>query len=293
MLCRKPLTVNGELVGCGQCINCRMNKRREWTARILLEGLAAEKEHREVSWCTMTYNNESLFYHGRGALAPLPSLYPRDLQLLHKRLRKRKCLGSFRFVACGEYGDKSQRPHYHSLLFGPSPSEVEKHMSQQWDFGFVQVRPWRIDGEVSRKGKDSWVARAAYIAHYITKKMTGIDDDRLQGREPEFFLMSQSPPIGCSRRLLDLQQTDGGYIQIGETGDVSPTIRIAGEKWPLSETLRNYVRDDMGIPNTKRERRAMLKPELESRPPKTAEDYYRAQKTAERLDRKVGSNRRL
>ena len=36
---------------------------------------------------------------------------------LSKRLRDRVGYGRFRFYACGEYGETTNRPHYHAILF--------------------------------------------------------------------------------------------------------------------------------------------------------------------------------
>jgi hypothetical protein len=35
-----------------------------------------------------------------------------------KRLRKKIQPLKIRFFHCGEYGDKTRRPHYHALIFG-------------------------------------------------------------------------------------------------------------------------------------------------------------------------------
>ena len=37
-----------------------------------------------------------------------------------KRLRKKLHPLKIRFFHCGEYGDKTRRPHYHALIFGYS-----------------------------------------------------------------------------------------------------------------------------------------------------------------------------
>lgn len=295
MLCAKPVLVNDQLVGCGQCMNCRINKRRAWTARILLEGLCAEREGYQVSWCTMTYNDEMLPTMARGAGNPesKATLYPRDLQLLNKRLRKSNSLGPFRFVAVGEYGDKTFRPHYHMLVFGPPPDDVKRELQRQWGsyYGFTMCEGWR-SGHI---GNDNvWLRRAAYIAHYVTKKMTSLDDTRLNmSREPEFFRMSTKPGIGVSRRLLDLQTTEGGAIQMTETGDVASTVRIAGNVYPLDRTVRDYVRKELGVPLTKRERDGILEGSDGAPLAPTAEDYWRAKKQAERMTKLAGRSRTI
>ena len=57
---------------------------------------------------TLTYDDAHLPYN--------QSLSVRDFQLFMKRLRKEFGSG-VRFFHCGEYGEKTGRPHYHAILF--------------------------------------------------------------------------------------------------------------------------------------------------------------------------------
>ena len=56
----------------------------------------------------LTYDDAHLPEHGQ--------LYKDDLQRFFKRLRKAGF--KFKYVASGEYGDISRRPHFHIALFG-------------------------------------------------------------------------------------------------------------------------------------------------------------------------------
>ena len=64
MLCRKPFSKKGAQFGCGQCMACRINRRRIWTHRIMLEALVSPS----ASFLTLTYNKENL--PDGGTLAP-------------------------------------------------------------------------------------------------------------------------------------------------------------------------------------------------------------------------------
>jgi len=81
VICRKPIIIGALPVGCGQCIPCRVNRRRVWAHRIVLEA----KEHPQNAFVTLTYNEENLPRTRDG----IPTLRPDDLTLWLKRFRKR------------------------------------------------------------------------------------------------------------------------------------------------------------------------------------------------------------
>jgi hypothetical protein len=89
------------------------------------------------------------------------------------------------------------RPHHHAILFGfDFPDKklfqvrdgvrlyVSKMLSELWPFGYSTI------GDVTFES-------CAYVARYITKKVTGeIAEEHYQGRKPEFITMSRRPGIG-------------------------------------------------------------------------------------------------
>ena len=92
-------------VACGYCDPCRINRRRLWSHRMILESFG----HPASCFLTLTYNDDNLPQDG--------SLKPDDLQLFIKRLRSR-LVYKFRYYAVGEYGDDNGRPHFHGAIFG-------------------------------------------------------------------------------------------------------------------------------------------------------------------------------
>ncbi len=149
-------------IPCGQCIGCRLEKSKQWAIRCVHEASL----HDNNSFITLTYNE-----------ANLPedrSLEVRVFQLFMKRLRKR--FGpNIRFYACGEYGDKNGRPHYHACLFNHDFQDKKiwrpgkdaslnlyrsAALEELWTYGFSSI------GEVTFQS-------AAYVARYIMKKLTG------------------------------------------------------------------------------------------------------------------------
>lgn len=84
-----------------------------WAFRCLAEASL----HRDNLFLTLTYSDD--------CLPPQGNLRHRDWQLFAKRVRRR--LGPFRYLMCGEYGEQTQRPHYHALLFGLHVPDLDRY----------------------------------------------------------------------------------------------------------------------------------------------------------------------
>lgn len=144
--------------------------------------------HRSNCFLTLTYRDELLPEGG--------SLCVADWQKFAKRLRKR--MGRFRYLMCGEYGERTWRPHYHALLFG-----LDFHMDRQvWERKRAYTT-WRsaILEEVWPFGQsligNLTMETCEYVARYVTKKLTGELGKEVYGeRKPPFITMSRRPGIG-------------------------------------------------------------------------------------------------
>lgn len=160
------------------------------------------------------------------------SLVPRDLTLWFKRLRKHR---GFRYFAVGEYGDFSERPHYHAALFGFGVEDTDV-VRETWGMGHVLVG-------------DLTLASAAYVAGYVTKKMTGKDDVRLNGRYPEFARMSLRPGIGAGAipEIASAVLSEVGGREVDRTGDVPDMLRHGRGSYPLGRYLRRLLREQTDI----------------------------------------------
>lgn len=173
----KPLTIP-----CGGCIGCRIDRARQWTARLLHEA----QGHDANCVVTLTY-------------ADMPaggSLDVRDWQLFAKRLRRR--LGPTRFYAVGEYGDLG-RPHFHAVLFGQDFSG-DRRRKPGTHKGGARFESRLLD-EIWGHGRteigqlDS--ASVAYVAGYLLPKWDTAAEAN-QGRRRPFAVMSRRPGIGSS-----------------------------------------------------------------------------------------------
>jgi len=127
------------------------------------------------------------------------SLEPKHAQTFLKRLRH-NYPKPIRYDLVGEYGESTDRPHYHAALFNfPACQNGNSRYSRTaglrccqpchtlrdtWGMGHT------FNGQLEPRS-------AAYIAGYVTKKMTRTDDRRLGNRHPEFARMSLRPGIGA------------------------------------------------------------------------------------------------
>lgn len=243
MRCSNPYTTSsGHAYGCGQCMPCRLNKRREWTHRILLEANC----HGDNAFVTLTYDDDHLPIRGNRA-----SLEPLHLRYWLDRFRKSVSPLKVRYFIVGEYGDETERPHYHAAIFGFPTCAYGQ--SRNWVTRCCDqcelVRSTWGKGKVFLGTLESHSAQ--YVAGYVTKKLTHKNDERLQGRHPEFSRMSLKPGIGADF----MHEVASSFMQFNlETsqGDVPSTLRHGHKELPLgrylTKKLRTYVGRDEKTP---------------------------------------------
>lgn len=222
MLCICPIKPRpGVEFGCGRCKACRINKRRMWTARLVLE---AATHTGASAFVTLTYDPQHVPEGG--------SLVPGHVEEFRYQLRY--LVGPFRYYFVGEYGEAKFRPHYHCLLFGVVPTDAA--MKRCWEHGSFHVGMCSVDS-------------AAYCAGYVTKKMTSKDDPRLSGRHPEFSRMSRKPGIGSAglAGIISWLYTSQGAAYLQRFHDVPKVVRFGGKIYPLGRYLVGKLRAEFGI----------------------------------------------
>lgn len=148
---------------CGVCFGCRCDNSRMWSLRMMHE----HRYHDHNYFLTLTYSDENL--------PPGAVLQYRDLQKFWKSARHvfQDPQSPFKYFACGEYGDKSLRPHYHAAVFDFRIPDLRpyKRVGGGWYFLSDALRKCWGHGHVIVADL-SWQS-AAYIARYVTKKMHG------------------------------------------------------------------------------------------------------------------------
>lgn len=199
--CLTPFNMTNKMTGeimhlpCGRCYPCTMRRVSGWSFRLVQE----DKRAYTSAFVTLTYNTKNIpigickncnteeevnNYKGSG----YKTLCKKCLQNFFKRLRyyekeerylsdsRNNC--PIRYYACGEYGSKHYRPHYHIILFNASVKAIEK--------------AWTKDGKPLGDIFYGTVAEASigYCLKYINKPSKipmHKNDDRLK----EFAIMSK------------------------------------------------------------------------------------------------------
>lgn len=200
-------------IPCGQCIGCRLERSRQWAIRCLHEASL----YRDNCFVTLTYRDENLprgINTETGEIGDgLPSLNKRDMVLFLKKLRKRFGAG-IRFFQCGEYGELHGRPHHHIIIFnfdfpdrkyaGMSHG-IPLYTSQILSVGDDDHEPLWPHG-IAKIGNVTFES-AAYVARYITKKITGKKaSSHYGGILSEYNTMSRRP--GIAREWFEKNSAD-------------------------------------------------------------------------------------
>lgn len=259
MKCKYPIitknTGSEVPLPCGQCLPCRINHRRVWTHRMMLE----QSTHSQSSFLTLTYDSDNLpkefMDKTTGEVYADYSVNPEHHVLFVKRLRAAYPL-KIRFFMCGEYGEQSGRPHYHYALFGYSSccGEGSKTVNRTyipckckncqfiqglWPYGHIYL------GTLTQES-------AQYVCGYVTKKLTRNNTDYqnelLKGRHPEFVRSSRMPGLGYDAAILF-----GNKIKpyVSSDDDIPPYIVHDGRKWPIGRYLYGKIREAAGLPPRK------------------------------------------
>lgn len=181
---------------CGKCLPCLIRRQNDWTFRIIKESetsvnnlfvtLTYEESKMPVSR-SYTRRIKSYPYFETVQRESFGILQKRDIQLWIKRLRKALEPHRIRYFACGEYGPRTLRPHYHIILFGLPDlgrSSIKSIISTTWNRGFITISSMTH-------------GRAAYVAKYCSASME-LPEHLYDKRYRPFVLCSRRPALGSS-----------------------------------------------------------------------------------------------
>lgn len=125
-------------VRCGKCECCRSSKVNAFVQRCEMETMLYDNK---PVFLTLTYDNEN---------KPKDGVNVRDLQLFFKRFRinleRSGYREKIRYVAVGEYGKNTLRPHYHCIVWNLHQTDmvefrqIKDLIAKSWNNGFVMSR---------------------------------------------------------------------------------------------------------------------------------------------------------
>ena len=172
-------------VPCTRCVGCDLDRSRQWAVRCVNES----DLHDQNCFLTLTYDDAHLPEDG--------SLHKDHLQKFWKRARFAGI--KLRYFACGEYGSKFSRPHYHAIVFGYWPEDTMLYSFRQGQELYVSpliAKLWPFGYHIVA---DVTFQSAAYVARYCLKKVRGREESEnyYGDRQPEFVVMSRKPGIGA------------------------------------------------------------------------------------------------
>lgn len=157
-------------VGCGECIECKKKKSREWRIRMLEEF----KENRKCSFVTLTFSEESLLKYRTEAQKELDDQFKCDIYqtdnvaakiaIRHMLERYRKTHGkSIRHWFITERGHRgTRRVHIHGLIWSEF-SQAGRGNSTCHDLTDLWKNGWTYNGDYVGE------RTITYISKYITK----------------------------------------------------------------------------------------------------------------------------
>lgn len=190
---------------CGKCTGCRADQALMWSIRAYHESTL----HDQNSFITLTYDDDHLPKDG--------CIDKKHLQDFFKRLRRDLPPGTVRYIACGEYGEQTRRPHYHAILFGldflhdkitiDDSLYTSPTLERFWGQGHVSIAPVTM-------------ASICYVCGYVMKKINDADT---------FNLMSRRPGIGHD--WLKQYKSD-----LSRTGSVT----IEGREYPVPKRYLDW-----------------------------------------------------
>lgn len=166
MACAFPFVIKKKLssgdtvdyqVPCGWCLNCRVDKRNQWSDRCKYELC----QYKVGSFVTLTYDDNHLSYVKQYDGKLTATLDYSDVRKFIQRLRKYiinhpkfqslYIRPDFKYLYVGEYGGEGQvfdRPHYHILFFGLDYAHIKRLVFERWQKGFCDCLPI-LDGGIN------------------------------------------------------------------------------------------------------------------------------------------------
>ena len=287
---------SAQLLPCGHCTACKLQQSKNWANRMEME----LPYHNNAWFLTLTYDDEHVPYRytidestGEIITENLSLCY-KDMELFWKRVRAymkyhKRDNGKLMYFQAGEYGGKTHRPHYHTIVYDLNIKKDElKIYKQEKGYTYYNCewisKLWGMGHVVITAAE--W-QNMAYTARYTAKKVYGKEGKKFYeelGIEPEKCIMSK----GIGKKYYEehkdkIYETDKIQLLNGKT--IKPPRYFdklfdkehGGTKFEESEKLTKAESDE--LKEIKRKRRKIANDQLWTNLKKsniTMEEYYKA-----------------
>lgn len=227
MSCVNPIYISKYQINvpCGRCMQCRIAKQSSLQFLATKELLKVYKSGQGASFVTLTYDDDHIPYTDTGH----NTLRRKDLQDFMKRLRRRMEYyhddTKFKYIACGEYGDKFGRSHMHIVFLGLSDYQIKAYTKKVWPYGIVDVGPLTSGG-------------VRYVLKYCTKSAPPESVKALYntlGVEQPFIVHSVG--IGKDWIKANIEKIAADGFQ----------FKLAGKNYLYPKYIRDYVHAITGV----------------------------------------------
>lgn len=198
-------------VPCGRCVNCRRSYKNSWRIRLLHEyQYLSPSDRNNCYFVTLTFNDDYL-----------PSSKEEAAKLIRKFLERvrKKYKVSVRHWFVSEFGSRTERLHFHGILFNPPFPEWE--LPTLWNYGFTDSKLLNA-------------RRINYVTTYINKLLSS-DIEEPDKRQWIFC----SPGLGKAYTLDPKVRLFSHH-----DGIPSPFGYINGSPFALPRYYRHYLFDD-------------------------------------------------
>lgn len=241
MQCHCPFIVKDKIKGdipvpCGRCYACVMRRISGWHFRLSNE----LKYAKTATFLTLTYNDDFLPASVDGEM----TLHKPDLQNFFKRLRyyqDKNQKNAIRYYAVGEYGSKTDRPHYHAILFNADYDMcVNAWRSDE------RILVWRNKKGVLTPGYKK-VSRSLGNAFFgdVTDQSIGYVTGYIQKSFYKTWEDSRQPPFACMSKYLGINYLSPSvYRWHKEDLTNRMYVNYDGKKLAMPRYFKNLIYDD-------------------------------------------------
>ncbi|AXL14859.1 replication initiator protein [Microviridae sp.] len=236
MKCRSLITLPRTKTGvvpkipCGQCLQCRLNKRDRWAVRVLLE----HQSNSHGQLLTLTFSDEHLANFHRLGSRKIFSNFLQALRMSEKRHGNPAPIRSFGVL---EFGETTHRPHFHVALWNTTKNWCWSTATKPREVHAIRPRysigPWP-HGHVDAMGLNTISAR--YLCKYITKFNTEMS--RPTHEHAAFY--ARNPPLGLNGLLSLIVEHSRSPLR---KQPFEVPILLDGRHWDLPPSMRQHCLD--------------------------------------------------